>query len=226
MHTKIGGEAAHEDTSEPAIPQIAGEARGCVAVVLVESRVGVDSAAETLADDQFRSTQVEIPMEGSSLGSLHAMVGPRNLFPVVQGHRAERLLARVRRRKGQMSRGMPVLSCGHVVEIRRQAIDHLHDRVAVRYFECASGTEIVLHVDDEQYVRRARSGFERHRHLVSTARRGRIALIARDPYPRARPRPDKPNSPRTGPADPCLHRLIPRNGPPAGARAAVGTRDG
>jgi hypothetical protein len=47
---------------------------------------------------------------------------------------------------------MPVLRQHHVAEPRGQCIDQRHDLVAARNGEASLGTEVVLHVDNQEDV--------------------------------------------------------------------------
>ena len=53
-----------------------------------------------------------------------------------------------------MSRGMPVLREDHVLETLGEPVHLGHDLVAVIDGECASGTEVVLEINDQQGVGR------------------------------------------------------------------------
>ena len=51
-----------------------------------------------------------------------------------------------------MAARMPVLRQHDMGELRRQAIDHRHDLVASRHRQAAAGTEVVLDIDDQEYI--------------------------------------------------------------------------
>lgn len=51
-----------------------------------------------------------------------------------------------------MSGWMPILSQDHMIEGKRQAIDDFDDSITVRDCQRTSGTEIILHVDNQQNI--------------------------------------------------------------------------
>jgi len=104
---------------------------------------------------ELRARQVEAVMQGRASRSLDAVIRPEHLLAVAQSRGLERLLAGVARSERGMARGMPVLGDDDVLELAREAIDERHDLVAALHFERAAGTEVVLHVDDDQAIRGA-----------------------------------------------------------------------
>jgi hypothetical protein len=63
---------------------------------------------------------------------------------------------------------MPVLSQHDVFEARRERVDDRNDLVAPLYREPAAGTEVVLHIDDDEGVSGARLDFGSLRQLVTS----------------------------------------------------------
>ena len=51
-----------------------------------------------------------------------------------------------------MSRGVPVLSQGHVRKASRERVDDRHDGIAIGNGQSPTGEKVVLHVGDEQDV--------------------------------------------------------------------------
>ena len=51
-----------------------------------------------------------------------------------------------------MSRRVPVLRQDNVLELRRDLLKPLNDGIAARHGQCPAGTEIVLHIDDDEDV--------------------------------------------------------------------------
>src|SRR5690606_32369188 len=152
---EVGGEAGEEDPLKAALAQIAGEAGAGALVVLGESGIGIDVAAEALAQHELGRGDVEIGVEGGAVGALHAMVRPEHLIAIVGADRLERLPARMRRGEGAVAGRVPVLGQDHVLEAPREPVYQRHDGIALGHGERAAGAEIVLDVDDEEDVGRA-----------------------------------------------------------------------
>jgi hypothetical protein len=58
----------------------------------------------------------------------------------------------MRRGEGTMTRGMPILGQDNVIESGCEPVDHGNDGIAVSHGKRAAGAEIVLYVDDQQYI--------------------------------------------------------------------------
>src|SRR5437763_9126779 len=67
--------------------------------------------------------------------------------------------------EGEVAWRVPVLGQDNMREAPGQPVDHRHDLVPPRHGERAAGTEIVLHIDDQQ-------------HLLLAGRLGRVHGVA------------------------------------------------
>ena len=146
----VGRESDEEDSPQIALSQITRKPRRRAPVVFVEGGVGIDAGTEALANDEFRALGLQRRMEARARRTLHAMVGPQRLLPIGHLDALECCPARMRRRKGTMTRWMPVLGQHHMLEALGQPIDDRHDIIAVGNGQPAVAAEIVLHVDDQQ----------------------------------------------------------------------------
>ena len=122
------------------------------AVVLEERRVRVDFGPEPFAQDEFGPGELEPGVEFRARGALHAVIGPERLFAVAHVHLFERMLAGMGAGEGVMARRMPVLGENDVLEARRDAMNDRDDCVAVGHGKSPAGAEVILYVDDEEYV--------------------------------------------------------------------------
>ncbi len=91
-------------------------------------------------------------MKSGTIGTLNAVIGPQYLFAIRHDDHIEGLMPRMARRKGKMSRGMPVLGQDHMHKPAGKTIDDGNHCFPLRHGECAAGAEIVLNIDDEQGV--------------------------------------------------------------------------
>src|SRR5271165_1310370 len=82
--------------------------------------------------------------------SLHTVVRPQGLRSVRNLDRLERPTARMGAGEGRMTGWMPVLGQDDMSEPASEPIDRRNDCIAVRYGEGAAGTEIILHIDNDQ----------------------------------------------------------------------------
>src|SRR5918996_5253764 len=98
----VGRKSRKHDFGEAPLPQIAAKPGWRLPVVLEERRIGIDMAAEALAQDEFGFPPVEFGMEVRSRRSLHTVVRPQGLRPVMHLDGFERLPAFVPARKRGM----------------------------------------------------------------------------------------------------------------------------
>lgn len=159
---EVVGQPAKEEAIEAAFVQVSGKPGGGEVIVLQKGRVGVDMAAEALAEDEFCLGNVERGMEGSAGRALDAMLGPERLRPVRSLDHLKGLLARMSGGKGDMTGGMPVLGEDDVVEFFAESIDQRDDLIAISYRKRSAGAEVVLDVDDQKRI----AGLWRNRHLL------------------------------------------------------------
>ncbi len=154
---EVVGEAGEEEALEAAVAEVAGEAGGGLVVVFEEGGVGVDVAAEALAEDELGVGEIEAGVEGGAVGGLQAVVGPEGLRAVGGVDGVGGAAAGVGAGEGDVAGGVPVLGEEDVGEAAAEAVDERDDLVAVLDGEMAAGAEVVLQVDDEQGVGGARS---------------------------------------------------------------------
>lgn len=83
-HAKVIGQTGKKDTAQTAIAQVAGEAGRSGVVILKKCRIGVDLAAEALAEDELGPQRIEIWMELRTSAALQAVIRPEGLRAV--GH--------------------------------------------------------------------------------------------------------------------------------------------
>src|SRR5437667_5870498 len=95
---------------------------------------------------------IELRVKARPLGPLDTVVGPQDLRAVRDLDRVERALPGVRAGKRSMSRGVPVLAQDHMSEGSRQPVDRRDDCIAIGNGERTARAEIVLDIDDQQYV--------------------------------------------------------------------------
>src|SRR6516162_512341 len=95
---------------------------------------------------------IEARMERRPLRALDAMVRPQDLLTIGKLDRLKRLFAGMRAGKRGVSARMPVLGQDDMREFAGQPVDHGNDLVALRNGKRAARTEIILHVDDNQYI--------------------------------------------------------------------------
>ena len=130
--------------------QIAGEARGGMPVIFIESGVGIDFGAKALADHDFRPLGLQLRMERRARRALDTMIRPQRLLAIGHLDRFKRPRARMRGGKGAVALWVPILGQCDMVEALGKAIDDRHHGVTVGNRKRAAGAEIVLHVDDQQ----------------------------------------------------------------------------
>lgn len=94
-------------------------------------------------------------MEGRAKGALDSVIGPEGLRAVTEFDLLERALAGMTAGKRSVGRRVPVLGEDDVTEERRDLVDRRDDGIAVGNGELATGTEVVLHIDDEKDVLRS-----------------------------------------------------------------------
>ena len=81
-HAVVISQAREKDAPQSALAQIAGKPGTRDAIVLPESRIGVDVIAKALAQNQLRIVGLQMRMESRPHASLHAMIGPQHLLAV------------------------------------------------------------------------------------------------------------------------------------------------
>jgi len=103
-----------------------------------------------LADHALCAWHVERVGERRAASALDAVVRPEHLMPVGQLYGRKRHLATVRRRKRDVTGGMPVLRQQHVVEPGRDPVDDRDDFITPIDGERPARQEVVLDVNDQQ----------------------------------------------------------------------------
>jgi hypothetical protein len=104
-------------------------------------------------------------MQTRATVALYAMVGPKRLRAVRDPDGLEGLGPGVGRCKGNVPARAPVLREGHLPKYPGQPIDERNDGVAPGDRQRAAWHEVVLQVDEEKYVARARLVTIAHRIL-------------------------------------------------------------
>src|SRR5262249_1228037 len=116
-----------------------------------------------LAQHEGSVWYVQVLVEFGAPRGLHAMVGPQNLWSVIDDDSFVGFLAGMRRCKRQMVRRMPILGEHDVIKVICKTVDQRHYLMPARYRKASSRTEIILQVDCDQHVsitdRYSRHGF-------------------------------------------------------------------
>ena len=102
IDAKISSQPDQEDSLQAALSQVTSQTGGRSPIVLIECRIGIDFAAESFADHQFRSLGFQLRMKGSPRRTLDTMIGPKGLFSIWHANDIEWSRARVRCSKGAM----------------------------------------------------------------------------------------------------------------------------
>ena len=147
-------ESTYEQALEAALAEITGETGRCGVIVFEEGRVGVDIGAEAFADDEFGVWQLEPGVKIGSRSCLDTVIGPERLGPVRRLDGFVGLSARVSGGEGDVASRVPVLGEDDVLESLAEAVDEGDDLIAAIDGERATGAEVVLHIHDQQGVRR------------------------------------------------------------------------
>src|SRR6185437_8421541 len=119
---EVVGEPAEKQALKTALAQVSGEAGRGEVIVFEEGGVGIDMAAKAFAQDQLGMGNVERRVEGGAGAVLQAMLGPERLRAIERLDRIEGLLAGMRRGKGDVLGGVPVLGENDVIELPRKGI--------------------------------------------------------------------------------------------------------
>ena len=82
--------------------------------------------------------------------SLHAMIRPENLRPIIDFDRIIGLSAGVHRRKRLVVARVPILREDDVGEPGGQPVDKRNDLIGARHLQRAARAEVILNIDDEQ----------------------------------------------------------------------------
>lgn len=91
-------------------------------------------------------------MKLRSFASLNAVIRPERLPSITQFDLLIGLLASVARCEGRMSLWVPILREDDVLKALRNSVDRRDDSISARNRQLPAGTEIVLHVDDNEDV--------------------------------------------------------------------------
>jgi len=166
-HAEVVSETAEEEAPEAALAEIASETGRSGVVVFKESRVRVDVAAESLANDELCVRKIQGGMKGRAGGCLNAVIGPESLLAVLRLDRLVRVMAGVRRRERDVPLRMPILREDHMLKPPAQLVDDRYDLIAPIDRKGAAGAEVILEIDDKQNVS-SRAGV----HVSSLAREG------------------------------------------------------
>ena len=133
---------------ESALPEIAAKSGRRLVIVLEKRRVGIDSSAKTLAQNEFRRIPDKVRMKLRAIGALHAMVGPERLRSVIHIDRLERFAPVMAGCKAGMAFRMPILRQDHMIGALDQAVHQRNDLVHTFDRKPPAGAKIVLKVDD------------------------------------------------------------------------------
>jgi hypothetical protein len=82
------------------------------------------------------------------------VIGPERLLAIAYLDVLERLPVLMGGRKRMMAWRVPVLREKDVLKNRGDTMNHRYYRIAIRHSQCSAGAEVILHVDNDEHVRR------------------------------------------------------------------------
>ena len=134
----------------------------------------------SLAQDQLGVRDIERAVKCRAACALDAMIGPKDLRPIIDLDCLEGTPAFVGRGEGMMAGRMPILRQDHVLERAGNAIDEGNGFIGSRNGERASSAKVILDVDDEQDIGFADFNIVHGAFAPSWARRRSVSSVRRN----------------------------------------------